>query len=108
MDGNCQVHPIQEIASDEELQTLETILLAVEGMGCASCGARVRNNLLALHGVVEANIQLASGMGDVTFNPRLAGLLEMIEAVAEAGADGQHTYRAQVVNGPGLDIGYHG
>ena len=107
MSESCRVDPIEKTASAEELQSLERSLFSVEGMGCPNCAARVRNSLLSLHGVVEANILLELEIADVAFNPSLAGVPALIEAVMWAGGDGQHTYRAQVVNGPGVDIGYH-
>ena len=51
MDENCYVDPIQKIVTAEERTATATTLLAVSGMGCPNCAARVRNSLLRLNGV---------------------------------------------------------
>ncbi len=95
MDENCHVDPIQKTATSDEQQTVTTALLAVWGMGCPNCAARVRNSLIALTGVVEAYVDHTAGMAQVNFNPNLTNLPALVEAVARAGDDGRHEYRAQ-------------
>ena len=73
-----------------------TALLTVGGMGCPNCAARVRNSLLSLTGVVDAQVVLEAGLADITYNPDLTGVAALINAVAQAGADGRHQYHAQV------------
>lgn len=104
MDTHCHVEPLEKTATAEERADVQTALLAIQGMGCPNCAARVRNSLLALHGVVEAQIVLEIGMAEVTFNPNLTPLPALVDAVARAGGDGRHHYRARVVNGPGVEI----
>src|SRR5579859_2620410 len=96
MDENCHVEPLQKTPTVEEQRAITSALLAVEGMGCPNCAARVRNSLLSLTGVVEAQVVLETGLADVTYNPDLTGVAALINAVAQAGADGRHHYRAQV------------
>lgn len=43
MDENCHVEPLQKTATPEEQQATTSALLAVGGMGCPNCAARVRN-----------------------------------------------------------------
>lgn len=102
MDENCYVEPLQKNATPEEQQTTTSALLAVSGMGCTNCAARVRNGLLALTGVVEAQVLLEEGMADVTYNPGLTNVPALIAAVARAGGDGRHNYRALALNGPAV------
>ena len=95
MDKNCYVEPLQKTPTGEEQQTTTSVLLAVEGMGCPNCAARVRNSLLGLTGVVGAQVVLEAGMADVTYNPDLTDVAALIDAVVQAGADGRHKYHAQ-------------
>ena len=105
MNSNCHVDAIQKTATAEEQQTITSALLAVWGMGCPNCAARVRNSLLLLTGVVEAQVLLELGMANVTYNPNLTNIPALINAVAQAGGgDGRHTYRAELVNGPGVEF----
>jgi len=104
MDENCHVDPIQKTATSDERQTVTTAVLAVRGMGCPNCAARVRNSLIALTGVVEADVDHTAGMAQVNFNPNLTNLAALVEAVARAGGDGRHEYRAQLMNGQGLVV----
>ena len=95
MDENCHVEPLQKTATAEEQQTTTSALLAVWGMGCPNCAARVRNSLLSLKGVVDAEVDHTIGMAEVVFNPSLTAIPALIEAVARAGGDGRHEYRAR-------------
>jgi len=95
MDENCHVEPLQKTATAEEQQTTTSALLAMWGMGCPNCAARVRNSLLALHGVNNAEVDHTIGMAEVVFNPSLTAIPALIEAVARAGGDGRHEYRAR-------------
>ena len=99
MDDNCHVDLIQKTATAEEQETATTAVLAVWGMGCPNCAARVRNSLIALTGVVEAYVDHTAGMAQVNFNPNLTSLPALVEAVAQAGGDGRHEYQAQLMNG---------
>ena len=95
MDDNCHVDPVQKTPTVEERQKVQTILLIVRGMGCPNCAARVRNSLLSLNGVIDASVDYMAGMAQVDFNPDLAIIPALIDAVAQAGGDGRHEYRAQ-------------
>ena len=95
MDENCHVEPLQKTATAEEQQTTTSALLAVWGMGCPNCAARVRNSLISLKGVVDAEVDHTIGMAEVVFNPSLTAIPALIEAVARAGGDGRHEYHAR-------------
>ena len=102
MDENCHVEPLHKTATAEEQQTTTAALLAVEGMGCLNCAARVRNSLLSLTGVVEAQVVLDLALADVIYNPNLTGIPALVNAVAQAGGDGRHEYRARLIGGPAV------
>ncbi|MBI5567710.1 MAG: heavy-metal-associated domain-containing protein [Chloroflexi bacterium] len=94
MDTTCHVEPLQKIATREEQQSTTLIRLSVQGLGCPNCAARVRNSLLALKGITEAEVDHLTGTADVEFNPSLVTIPALCEAVARAGNDGRHRYRA--------------
>lgn len=95
MDDHCHVEPVKKEAGPEELTHLQRQQLFIWGMGCPNCVARVRNSLLSLKGVVEAHVDHVSGQGFVLFNPTIASVSTLLEAVARAGSDGRHIYRAE-------------
>ncbi len=94
MDESCHVESVQKIATAEEQRTTALIMLGVQGMGCPNCAARVRNSLLGLTGVTEADVDHVTGTAHVEFNPNLVTIPALFEAVAHAGNDGRHQYRA--------------
>ncbi|OGO15904.1 MAG: hypothetical protein A2Z14_15025 [Chloroflexi bacterium RBG_16_48_8] len=92
---DCHVEPISKDATDAELAQITYVILAVSGMGCPNCSARVRNSLLSLNGVVDAKVNHASGSAAVLYNPTMTRIENVIQAVAQAGNDGRHRYTAQ-------------
>src|SRR5688572_29082505 len=71
-------------ASDEAART--SVDLAVEGMTCASCVARVEKALLAVPGVAEASVNLANQRARVALGRPIAPerLVEAVEGVGYA------------------------
>jgi len=98
MEANCQVSRIEKAATKEELAVTQTVRLGVSGMGCPNCAARVRNGLISLAGVVEAVVDHVTGTAGVIFNPQLVSVEDMLTAVARAGNDGKHNYRAALLS----------
>lgn len=98
MSGCCGVEPNEKRTTIEEREGSEQISFAVSGMGCMSCVNRVRNSLLLLIGVVEAQVDHVTGIAQVVFNPRLTNLNEMFQAVVRAGGDGRHSYSARLIS----------
>lgn len=96
MDQNCHVEPIQKTVLDSVLKNADTTLLAVSGMGCPNCAARVRNGLVSLEGVHHAEIYLDTGLAEVYFDRGKVTPDMLIEAVAGAGNDGRHHYEVVV------------
>lgn len=101
MDGSdhCHVEPTVRQASVEERSNIVDAWLVVYGMGCPNCAARVRNSLLMRTGVVKADVDHVSGSAHVYYNPEMVTEDSLKGAVALAGGDGRHEYRA-VMAGP--------
>lgn len=94
MSDNCHVSPIEKMASPDELQSTVIAHLAIFGMGCPRCATRVRNSLLTIYGVRDAEVDHVAGMGQVMFSPNLTTISAILDAVAQAGNDGRHEYAA--------------
>ena len=98
MNDSCYVQPISRQIAAEEYQKSRTAFLTVTGMNCAHCATRVRNNLVSLPGVTGAHVDHLSSEAQVTFNPDLASLEVLLNAVTQAGGDGHHEYLAIVAD----------
>ncbi|MBX5490782.1 MAG: copper-translocating P-type ATPase [Chloroflexi bacterium] len=59
--------------------------LAIEGMTCASCVARVEKALRRVPGVREASVNLATERAHVAYDPAAADLGQLVAAVERAG-----------------------
>jgi len=98
MDENCYVEPVYKNAvSNDEMSKADSALLTVQGMGCENCVTRVRNSLLSLEGVYGVDVYLNMAMAEVSFDSQKVSAKMLVEAVARAGNDGRHEYRAQLV-----------
>jgi copper chaperone CopZ len=91
----CYVEPLTKTATPDEKKNLAVIGLIVWGMGCKNCAARVRNSLIALKGVVDADVEHTTGFAFVEYNPDLVGMPSLLDAVAKAG-DNHHKYIAML------------
>ncbi len=98
MDKECHVDAIHKAPSVEERRQQATAVLAVQGMGCPNCAQRVRNGVLQVYGVLSVEIDLESGRAAVVYNPGLATPADLRQAVAAAGRDGRHEYRAYFIS----------
>jgi copper chaperone CopZ len=97
MHDNCHVEPLHKEAAQEESQNIHVALLAVEGLGCPTCANRVRNSLLGLYGVTAAQVSHVAANAKVLYNPDLTTANALLDAVAQAGNDGRHNYRARFI-----------
>ena len=97
MSENCHVEPIQKTALDHVIQNANRILLSISGMGCPNCATRVRNGLLLLDGVHDAEVMLNMHMAEVYFDEKKVSVEKLVQAVAGAGNDGRHNYLAKVI-----------
>ncbi|RDL48358.1 Copper-transporting P-type ATPase [Ensifer sp. M14] len=65
----------------------ESVELAIEGMTCASCVARIEKALKAVPGVTEANVNLATERASVRLTKGVVTAASLEEAVRAAGYD---------------------
>ena len=97
MSDNCHVEPIRKTALDHVIQNANRILLSISGLGCQTCAARVRNSLVSLDGVHDAEVLLNMRMAEIYFDEKKVSAAELIQAVAGAGNDDRHRYLAEVI-----------
>ena len=57
----------------------------LEGMTCASCAMRIEKGLKKVPGVIDAQVNLASERGTVTYDPAQTGVEQMVQKVAAVG-----------------------
>jgi copper chaperone len=97
MDDNCYVEPVYKKPTTDQIRNSDSALLAIEGMGCQNCVTRVRNSLLSLNGVYAADVYLNMAMAEVSYDSEKVTGEMLMEAVSQAGNDGRHEYRAEIV-----------
>jgi copper chaperone CopZ len=98
MDKSCYAEPIyKDLAPADQLQKVDKATLVVSGMGCNNCATRVRNSLLSLDGVYGAGVFLNMAVAELIYNREKISPTEFAPAIARAGNDGRHEYRAQQV-----------
>lgn len=98
MRENYYVNPIQKTATAGEHRKVDIALLSVSGMCYPNCAAHVRNSLLTLNGVINANVDRAIGIAGVAYNPELVTVEMLLSAVASAGNDGRNVYSARFIS----------
>lgn len=92
--SKCHVDPVLKSVDPKLLDRSATAFLAVSGMGCPTCAARVRNALVTTEGVVEAEVDHGSGLAVVSYLPDAVNVDAMTRAVSSAAAGTHHTYEA--------------
>jgi copper chaperone CopZ len=98
MEENCYVEPVYKTAvSAQQLQQADRATLAIWGMGCQNCVTRVRNSLLATEGVYGVDVYLNMALAEVMYDSKRLLPKQLLEAVAQAGNDGRHEYRARLL-----------
>lgn len=90
----CHVELIDATVNQELLADAYVAELQVSGMGCPNCAARVHNALVRVGGTfaVEVSHEFASAV--VVYDPHRVCCHIIEQAVADAGNDGHHHYRA--------------
>ncbi|MFC4354859.1 heavy metal translocating P-type ATPase [Chryseomicrobium palamuruense] len=63
----------------------ETANLAVEGMTCAACSARIEKGLTKMDGVSQATVNLAMETAQIKYNPSAISAQELIEKIEKLG-----------------------
>lgn len=93
----CSIAATQKPVDPAALHGSAVAVLRVAGMGCGNCANRVRNSLLSVSGVLAAQVDLGEGVVRVNFAPNGTELQHLLDAVADAGNDGHHQYRATLI-----------
>lgn len=96
-DHDCYVAPISKDYDPERLTGRAVARLGLAGLGCPNCAARVHNALLALDGVIDADVGLSPQRAVVTFDPGRTLPEQLTEAVYWAGAASRHRYHAEIL-----------
>jgi copper chaperone CopZ len=98
MEENCYVEPIyKNMPSTVQLQNAQQLTLVVSGMGCPNCATRVHNKLVSLEGVYGVDVYLHMALAVVIFDRNKLSTSQLITAVSQAGNDGRHEYRAELI-----------
>ncbi len=69
----------------EQVHADSQITFALEGMTCASCAMRIEKGLKKVPGVVDAQVNLATERGTVTYNAGQTGPEQMVQKVEAVG-----------------------
>jgi len=64
---------------------MEIVKLQIEGMACGGCANTVSQALVALDGVVDAEVSHADGSASVRYDPAKLGPQKLADAVSAAG-----------------------
>jgi len=98
MDENCYIEPIyKNNASADQILKADQATLAIWGMGCENCATRVRNSLLSLEGVYGVDVYLNMAVAEVLYDREKISPTKFAIAVSQAGNDGRHEYRAELI-----------
>lgn len=73
-----------EKPGDQESQSAH-VILALEGMTCATCSMRIEKGLKKVPGVLDAQVNLATELGTVTYDPAQTGVEQMLQKVEAVG-----------------------
>lgn len=89
---DCRVHPVG-VTSTAVGPWRAAARMAIGGLHCDSCAARVEHEIRAVDGVVHAQVRRASGVATVLYDPARATQRDLLAAVVRAGGNGVHHYR---------------
>lgn len=94
---DCYVAPLNKTVDPSSIADGAEARLALAGLGCPNCAARVRNALLALDGVIAVDVSLESQRAVAIYDPTRTIPDQLVEAVHRSGAASRHAYRAAIV-----------
>ena len=84
-DEVLSTHGAQPVLDSESVKTVERCDLPIEGMTCASCAARIEKRLSKQPGVASANVNFATKVATVQYDPAATGLSQLAQAVEDIG-----------------------
>ncbi len=76
---------------------LATLHLAITGMHCAACSARIERVLRTADGVTEATVDLAAETATILYDPGLARPSQLMDLVRDAGFGAQAASRSALL-----------
>ena len=91
---HCHERPVRPRAEAPRRRAAHTVHLGLAGLGCPSCANRVRNALLGVPGVIDAEIDLPAALATVWHLTDLCSTGDLVEAVREASGTSHHRYLA--------------
>ena len=77
--------PIDEPGAPDEGQETRLVCLAIYGLRGPTCAALVRNSLLKVSSVVDAEVQQLLGLEEVIVNTTAIDTGALVQAIAQAG-----------------------
>jgi P-type Cu+ transporter len=84
-DASREIEQFIEPAMTEKTPEVSRATFILEGMTCASCAMRIEKGLKKVPGMLDAQVNLATERGTVTYDPALVGLEAMIQKVEALG-----------------------
>lgn len=94
---HCHVDVIEKPIDETALRASASAILRVTGMGCTNCANRVRNSLVRVPGVLDAQVTVEDGLARVHFDSEHTEIHRLLDAVADAGVGCHHDYHATLV-----------
>ncbi|MBT8762342.1 copper-translocating P-type ATPase [Desulfohalobiaceae bacterium Ax17] len=76
---------VRKAGFDLEEASLQKVRLRIKGMTCAACVGRVERALQKVEGVKAANVNLASELAHIEYDPELVNVVDLIKNVENAG-----------------------
>ena len=98
---NCPFDPLDPMQKDlpfEERQVLSFAQFYVSGMGCAGCESLIHNSLLALPGVVSAEVDHIRHWANVVYNPQMVDHQTLLHAINLADGGKPQKYHARLIS----------
>jgi len=70
---------------DDRSHIMQKLTLHITGMACGGCAATIEKALLALDGVIEADVSHTEGTADIRFDPAKVQAEQLKAAIEAAG-----------------------
>ncbi|HZR42133.1 MAG TPA: cation transporter, partial [Ktedonobacteraceae bacterium] len=76
---------VEDLQPPLESSAESRAMLALEGMTCASCAMRIEKGLKKVPGVMDAQVNLATERGTVTYDPAQTSIEQLVQKVEAVG-----------------------
>jgi P-type Cu+ transporter len=83
--GKGKTSPLKPALSASAGEALPTLDISIGGMTCPHCPAAIEKALRKLEGVHQANVNLATGMAHIAFEPARIAIPSLLNAIRSAG-----------------------